>query len=399
MDTVGLNCIHVDASVEIESTGRVKLCCVSQLQMMKDDGTFLNVADDPIELAWTNPLRNEIKDALKRGERHKNCELCWNLEDAGIRSKRQRDNATPVVKKTFRSDQPIWIDLKLGNLCNIKCRTCWAGSSTKWMRETYDLYEKTKGLSYKEYAARYDQSTRTLSEGHIAWDKISEWAPGLQRIEFYGGEPMYSSHHWDFLQRIVDEGHADHISLQYNTNGTIFPERHVHMYEKFSHVGINFSIDGINKKFEYIRHLAKWDEVYSNIQKWKSIIPFVNRKNNSFLSCCLTISNYNVHSVPETYHKMIEIFGSSPGLNFVNFSSEYKISNLPENIKQKMEEHLLKSFDEIPARTVINFMNSEKSIPEFWTLFLKRMKIHDEYRKENFQETFPEYWQMISESR
>ncbi len=53
----------------------------------------------------------------------------------------------------------------------------------------------------------------------------------------------------------------------------------------------------------------------------------------------------------------------------------------------------------MPAKTIINFMNSEKSNSELWRLFLKKMKLHDEYRKENFQETFPEYWQMISESR
>jgi len=400
LDTVNFRCIHVDASVEIESTGCVKLCCESQLQMMKDDGTFLNVADDPIELAWTNPLRKEVKDAFERGERHKNCQLCWILEDAGIQSKRQRDSKSPFTPKTSLPDQPTWIDLKLGNICNIKCRTCWAGSSTKWMKEHYDLYEKSSGITYRQFASKYDQHMRTLSEGHIAWDKISQWAPGLQRVEFYGGEPMYSSHHWDFLQKIVDEGHAHHINLHYNTNGTIFPEQHIHIYEKFANVGINFSIDGIDKKFEYVRHPAKWNEVYSNIQKWKSISPFVNRKNNSFLSCCLTISNYNIHSTGETYNRMKEIFGYGPVPNFVHFSPEYKITNLPENVKPKMAEYLLKSFgDEMPAKTIINFMNSEKSNSELWRLFLKKMKLHDEYRKENFQETFPEYWQMISESR
>ena len=35
-----------------------------------------------------------------------------------------------------------FVDLKLGNLCNLKCRICGSWSSSKWAKEEIDLLNK-----------------------------------------------------------------------------------------------------------------------------------------------------------------------------------------------------------------------------------------------------------------
>ena len=61
------------------------------------------------------------------------------------------------------------------------------------------------------------------------------------------------------------------ISIHYNTNGTIRPPKEIFdLWKEFKSCEVMFSIDGIFKKFEYIRSGAVWDEVWENFNHFKS---------------------------------------------------------------------------------------------------------------------------------
>ena len=58
------------------------------------------------------------------------CKTCWDVEEAGGVSKRQKDSHYKVdVDKSTKPDGSIAVDLmnvelRLGNYCNLKCRSC-----------------------------------------------------------------------------------------------------------------------------------------------------------------------------------------------------------------------------------------------------------------------------------
>ena len=86
----------------------------------------------------------------------------------------------------------------------------------------------------------------------------------VEHMDFTGGEPFMIEQHFDLLRHAVESGYAKNISIHYNTNGTIRPPKEIFdLWKEFKHCEVMFSIDGIFKKFEYIRSGAVWDEVWA----------------------------------------------------------------------------------------------------------------------------------------
>ena len=90
----------------------------------------------------------DLRTKFKNGERPDGCQSCWQEEDAGKTSKRQ--NSIYKMNKSLQNWTPNsepslkFIDFKLGNVCNLKCRICGSWSSSKWAQEEID-YEIAKG--------------------------------------------------------------------------------------------------------------------------------------------------------------------------------------------------------------------------------------------------------------
>lgn len=392
-------CVHGVGGLSVDPDGRTKLCCMSAMHLTNSEGRVLNVGDDRIEEAWTSPLRHEIVEALTAGQRHENCKLCWAEEDAGRESKRQRDN-----KKGFgvRSDQPVVIDLKLGNTCNLKCRTCWIGNSSKWMREEYDTTKHREGdTTYREFAARYDAYHRSFREDNVVWETLRDWFGNIEHVEFFGGEPMLIDRHWELLHHSVENGHAGKQTIHYNTNGTVFPDQHVDLYRHFKALDLSFSIDGIGAQFEYMRHPAKWDAVKTNIIRWRDRLDALGMPRSS-MSACITISAFNIYDLDRTYLGLREL-GLNSFLNLLHWPSEMCITNIPDAVKPIIAEKLRRGFGDMACWSglegILSFMENTPQDPGLWQGFLTRVARHDAYRAESFEQTFPEYAALVAPYR
>ena len=170
-------------------------------------------------------------------------------------------------------------------------------------------------------------------------------------------------------------------------------------WKHYKKVNISFSIDGIGDKFEYMRYPANWNEVEENMKKFHKIgLEFGNIDFN----WCLTISSINVYSVPETidyFYKHFKNLGFSIYLNLVHGPSHYNITVIPDEIKvaitKKLNSVPLEMTDVwnyIPG--VINFMNQKLSNSEDLKRFISSTKAGDQYRKQNFRNTFGEYGEL-----
>jgi hypothetical protein len=101
--------------------------------------------------------------------------------------------------------------------------------------------------------------------------------------------------------------------------------------------------------------------------------------------------------------------------NPVHFPHHYACHILPEKMKKVIIEKLNKiKFRKImdnkyikcaPGGSTVNkeidhlitFMNSSKENPQLIKYALKTIKLHDDYRKESFEEVFPEMWEFLKE--
>jgi len=231
---------------------------------------------------------DQVRQDIKRGQRHKNCSTCWNAEDLGQVSMRQH-----FINKYIDQCESEWVDrpyvrdltIAPSNLCNFKCRICTPVNSTKIAVEelkfSSDLTEQQTLKTIINWPAENKKIT----------DKIFQLAPNLEFLHFLGGEPFL----WQDLELLIDQliaaDLANHLQLEFNTNGSIFPDQIIDRLLKFKSVEVLISIDDIESRFELQRG-GDWPTVLQHILKFNSlksstfnvkIAPTVNIQNVLYL--------------------------------------------------------------------------------------------------------------------
>jgi sulfatase maturation enzyme AslB (radical SAM superfamily) len=322
---------------------------------------------------------NDLRQQFRKGERPQGCANCWQEEAAGKTSKRQNSiykmkhslqHWTPDSEPTLR-----FIDFKLGNVCNLKCRICGSWSSSKWAQEEMDYAPNPLAL-------------QQLQEG--GWpkrhpeffDDIKPVLADVEYFEFTGGEPFMIQNHFKILEHCVAEGYAHKQDIHYNTNGTQLPAQSIFdLWKEFKHVEIAFSIDDVGERFEYQRHPADWAEVNANLAEFKKRAPA-----SVDFQICSTINIFNIFSLTELAEWVSDF---CPKFFYVNtcFDPEcFNIQTLPLEIKSiaTARYHKIEDF-----RSTIDYMNAaDRYSAEIQAERIKRIHQADLYRGENFAETF-----------
>jgi sulfatase maturation enzyme AslB (radical SAM superfamily) len=369
--------------------------------MIKND-EHMTLSDNTIEENFQKIEFVNIRKDLQEGIRSNSCRLCWEEEDAGRKSKRLRDNEK-YIKHISRGGEPFTglakFELNLGNTCNLKCRTCGAHSSSTWMQEDYDVNRsKEYNFTFKMYSQEMKKYHQTFDDESPFWDDLEKNLHTIKQFDFYGGEPFMSKKMWKTLQLAVDKGYSKDIEVHYATNGTQWPTENIEVLKHFKHLNLNFSIDGTGEQFEYIRYPAVWEEAKENMFKARD---FAKTHHDIHLSWCHTISNMNIFYLPElldTFYKEFDQYGMY--LNLVHGPMYFNISYMPDDVKEKLIpklEAINKDYlvwqNFLPG--IINFIKVGKHDQYQWKRFKEKIKIHDQYRDQDFAKTFPEWANII----
>jgi len=179
-----------------------------------------------------------------------NCFNCKELENAGIQSLRQTsfDWIPDVAYSSIHQ-----LDLRLDINCNAACVICNKSSSTLWIKEHNKFFKKTIPVNTIAPESKIKKIIDSLD------------LESLTYIKFYGGEPLFTDAHYQFLKQIKN---PERVTLQYTTNGSIYPKEEVlELWDKFKLILFCVSADGIDKQFDYIRWPLKWDKVTGNLFK------------------------------------------------------------------------------------------------------------------------------------
>jgi MoaA/NifB/PqqE/SkfB family radical SAM enzyme len=384
MENKPIYCVNAFHTLSINSIGSCKPCC------MAEGGSDWNrrVIDTPIDVIWDDQYFTDIRNSLNNGIRHPACKKCWDEEDAGRDSKRIRDNK----RLNFQpSDKIKSLELNLGNTCNIRCRTCHPYSSSKWLKEYYDV-NVGGSKDFKIYLKESKIYNDSWEEESLVWSELDKIGKDIERIEFYGGEPFLIKQQWEFVKKCVNEGWAKNQVIHYNTNGTIWKDEDIELFKHFKLVEVGFSIDGIEDKFEFMRYLADWNTVLENLNKAKI---FKEGKTNLQFDICHTISSLNVFYIPEFLNYFSKDWPVY--LNLVHLPNYYAVTIFPDEIKKIIVEKL-DQIDENRHEQIIGIKNlimQGKFDQSLWDEFKRRIDIHDQYRNQNYYKTFPEFGEII----
>lgn len=392
------NCVNPYLNISVQPNGTVKSCCMSTLDFTTDTGKgTLNQAS--VLDFWNSKSRHRMIDDLNTGIRIPECNSCWKEEAAGKESKRIRDNKIYQDKELTKDMLPAVVDLSMGNLCNIKCRICSPWHSTPWLMEQSKIENPENPKKYLNQSHWISFKESFDHDNDYFWKDIVTLLPNAEKFDFAGGEPFYIEKHWDIVRKCVDNGWSKNQHIHYNTNGTIYPEKYMHLLEEFKVIDIQVSSDGIKDKFEYLRHPAKWDDVENNLDRFISAKD--KNKTDWLLSICVSISAFNVYDFFETFE-----YYASKGLGmYINIVHDHRgVRILPPALKKIIINKLMSAeskyrpIEWIKERDMIcrHLENSEYHEHD-WQEFWRELKIRDAIRNENFETTFPEYFAEIKQ--
>jgi len=391
-------CILPWVSLETSPVGTARPCCLAEEEIVDADGNKMHLRDHGILDIFNSEYMQQLRKDFREGKKPETCKKCWAEESAGRNSKRintltkfKHDISDVEVHKDT-IDNIKFLDLKLGNICNLKCRICGSWSSSKWAAEELD-YEKERGAS-KE-AVKQHFAYQMLREGSwprnsdLFWESLETLLPSVEYFEFTGGEPFMIQEHFDLLQKAADLGYAENIGLHYNTNGTVYPEHFVETWKKFKRVEVAFSVDNVGERFEYERYLADWNAVNSNISKFKQLKE--NCKNLE-LQLCFTVNIFNVLYINELLSWAEDIGFDSIHWNMLHGPEELSIASVPDAVKQDLIDSI--NINKYAAKNHSDVRNILSMIENGSPLALEyiHQKINqtDSYRNQHLSDTHPE---------
>lgn len=327
---------------------------------------------------------------MLNGERPNMCAGCFKEEDSMINNSPRFNMNERYMFKYERSETPEfkikYIDLRLGNKCNLKCRMCNPYSSNQWVKEWQELSDSISSpyinkltKEEKNYIKRLDWPSQ------IKFNNLIENLNFLEEIYLTGGEPLLIEEQYLLLDECIKGGFSKQITLKYNTNLTKIPTKIIEYWRNFKEIELNVSIDGFMKLNNYIRHPSKWEQIEKNLKYIKSL------KKEEGLSIKITIHStiqmYNILSLQSLLSwvekQKIDIF-----FNILDEPKFLNIRTLPKPLKNKVEQDLSKQKN-IPVEKIIKYMNAE-DWPQYLTQFFIHSDILDKSRKENLNNFFPE---------
>lgn len=399
-----LYCVLADKGLGLHNSGRTYLCCHSRKYLEDAQGQQLYLDTHTLEQAWASPTRKEIQTALENNVEHASCQACWDDEHAGKKSRRQWHNSInhPV---SDRDDQPQILDLKMGNTCNMKCRTCNPEVSSQWYREDWELTaQPAEGISYSEYLKRWRRIPASYSDDNQdLWNIMRKWVPNTVYIDYYGAEPMLIKKNFEVLQAAVDQDTAKNIDLHFSTNGTIWNEEIENLLKQFKQVYFELSIDDIGDRCGYVRYPSTWELVAGNLERFLQ----TQRTNKNFkFGICTTINSLNIYYLDEIF----DFFAKKKlgiNCNMLHLPFQLCVKNLPDAVKNaitdKLSNHVPDSIDpwhhkqwKNHLRIVLNFLNTPiKGQQYHFREFHRYTRGLDLSRGQTFETALPEFAKLI----
>ncbi len=276
-------------------------------------------------------------------------------------------------------------------------------------------------------AARALNTNWPYRDEHFTRDMLT-WLPHVRRLEFLGGEPFLNRKQFEIVKFSAEQGYSSEQALTFVTNGSLFPpEDALEDWRKFRSVNVHISLDGIGPHFEYQRHGAKWSDVLAHFDRYRAL-PQV-----AHVNLMLTVSMFTVFYLPEIFafwsKRGVEVAScAGPGVlpapltlwdrvrsavraklsappagsasqifpSYLYIPERFDIRGLPPALKESIVKRFraksrhLSPFARARLDVVAEHLQSEH-LPGLWLNALENIWFHDQYRKQSFEATFPEF--------
>jgi len=179
----------------------------------------------------------------------------------------------------------------------------------------------------------------------LQWDWLMENTHQITTLKASGGEPFYDNKIITLLERYIETGAAKNTTLNFHTNATQFTDTVIEMLKHFKKNKHAFSIDGVNKVYEYIRYPGTFSELETSVKN------YVNNLTNydPIMNFTMVLTAHNILNIDDylTWAKSISPAVSSKFAEVYTIDRGIAIKHLPVHIlteaKRQAEIHKFRS--------------------------------------------------------
>jgi MoaA/NifB/PqqE/SkfB family radical SAM enzyme len=348
-------------SMVVNTDATIQPCCMMKRtthKLKSAKGNVLTI-NDKLADAWNSNEMKFIRTEMVSGNSLEGCNVCYLQESSGRTSNRQYANAEwssklgdkhmyDLIDKAVLSGGELdyslaYLDLRLGNLCNLKCRMCSPFNSSQIAKEHVELekkddkYKTVWAQTFGTFNQRINE-VQSWFERDFLWDQIIDLIPSLKKVYMTGGEPTLIQNNFKFMEECIRRGRRD-IVMFFNTNCTNVNKKFTNLIGQFGRVNINASIDGTGAVNDYIRSPSRWEQISANVETLAQM-PNVN------LGITPTVQVYNIFNLVDTLKWVDELNVKYKKNIFVDFlinvhPTHLSVGILPDDIRHRVANDLI----------------------------------------------------------
>ena len=303
--------------------------------------------------------KKEMRRMMQNGERPRECEYCWKMEDMGKDAVSDRTFKSIIysdeeLQRAYEMDHNESVNLKTFEIafdrtCNLACSYCNASFSTTWAKDIKTNGEYINLVSDGAGAFRQDGSwtqpyKNDEDNPYIQafwkwWDNgLSE---SLEELRITGGEPLMSGNTW----KLFDWFEAQNSDMRFAVNSNLIAKKDIidkliAKSKNIKHFELYTSCEATGKQAEYIRDGLEWDLWLNNI---KRVLTEANYKGVHIMMTINSLCLFSITDFLDEVYKLKELTGSrtpSVSVNLLRFPSFQSPLALPTHIKDYLHDDL-----------------------------------------------------------
>jgi len=377
-------CIQPFVNTTTRIQGQNNVCC----NINNFDSTIDR--QSPGEFFHSDRVKN-MREKMLKGIKLDECSLCHYQEKMvnnshrieynkyyNIKNDQPNEYYNKILKKLRLSDldNPLYAELHISNLCNLKCLTCNERDSSKFHAEN-----KLLGISDEPDVEYSDFDINKYK----ALDSVIK--RGLLFLDIRGGETLMVPEVKKILTE-VDADMAKNITLKIQTNGTIEPDKNwIAIFKKFKRTKVNLSIDAFGEDNHYVRFPSDWKKILYTVDVLKT--------NDIKFIVNTVVSNINLLLLDKLFAWIQE----NKYLNYfyiLESPEHYRPTNLPQSlldIAVKRLQNVSKDFVNKDCHQKLDDlieMCKTSCADTSWQNFCKEIQMRDKYRQNTITNIIPE---------
>lgn len=357
-------CVLPFNHMNLHPNGNVSICCVAKMDgpdsgFAKDNnGNILNLKTNTIDEMFNSYSVKKVREEMLEQKYPSACEGCYKIEQFGGKSRRVTENNR---WKNYEEPKLEFLDVRLSNLCNLKCLMCYPDSSSSLVSD------------YKEWSDQLPFMTKNDANfEHFQWfnediiDQLYEHKDSLKYLYINGGEPFIMPMQWKLLEKLIEWDVAKNIHISYNTNCTTYEESFSDYWKHFKVVTVGCSIDAVGDKNKFIRYPNDWEKSNQTIRKLLEN-PYIQSMN---ITC--SIQWLNAPYLPEFYDWAVPLTEikqhTSINQNFIVFPEYLSLNCASKQFKDNLMEIYQNSkySNWLLTETMKSYLRSEPENDDLW---------------------------------